>query len=80
MIFDMLMGMAKLDICRTCGRELAARAKQDSPWYPFCSRRCRWVDLGQWFDQKYHLAETKGPLRDPEEDKNRANEGKSERK
>jgi len=22
----------------------------ESPWRPFCSERCRLIDLGEWFD------------------------------
>ena len=72
--------MSDREKCRSCGRELDAGAKQDGPWYPFCSQRCRWVDLGRWFDQKHLLAETNGPLGAPEGDENRPNGDKSERK
>jgi len=33
--------------CPTCQRELLWSAQ--SPWRPFCSERCRMVDLGAWF-------------------------------
>jgi endogenous inhibitor of DNA gyrase (YacG/DUF329 family) len=35
-----------------------------SAWadFPFCSRRCRLIDLGRWLGGKYHL------VADPEED------------
>jgi hypothetical protein len=33
--------------CPTCQREVAWTA--DSKWRPFCSERCRMVDLGAWF-------------------------------
>ena len=23
--------------------------------YPFCSERCRWVDLGRWLSEEYSL-------------------------
>jgi len=32
----------------------------ESTWKPFCSERCRLVDLGHWFDGNYRISE---PLR-----------------
>jgi hypothetical protein len=28
----------------------------DYPDYPFCSRRCRTIDLGRWLGEEYKLA------------------------
>jgi len=28
----------------------------DNPWRPFCSERCRTLDLGKWFDEDYRVA------------------------
>jgi endogenous inhibitor of DNA gyrase (YacG/DUF329 family) len=33
--------------CPTCQREVVWT--EESPWRPFCSDRCRMVDLGAWF-------------------------------
>ncbi|HXC59606.1 MAG TPA: DNA gyrase inhibitor YacG [Steroidobacteraceae bacterium] len=33
--------------CPTCKRAVSWTA--ESPWRPFCSERCRMVDLGAWF-------------------------------
>jgi len=49
--------MSDPEKCRNCGQELPIDAGQDSPWYPFCSERCRWIDLGQWFNQNYRVGE-----------------------
>lgn len=27
--------------------------------FPFCSRRCKLIDLGNWFDEEYHIG---GPV------------------
>jgi hypothetical protein len=27
-----------------------------NPWRPFCSERCRGVDLGAWADERYRVA------------------------
>jgi uncharacterized protein len=29
---------------------------QDYPDYPFCSRRCRMIDLGRWLGEEYRVA------------------------
>ena len=30
---------------------------QDYPDYPFCTRRCRMVDLGRWLGEGYRIAD-----------------------
>ena len=35
---------------------------QGNPHRPFCSERCRLIDLGQWVDEGYRIA---GPVQDP---------------
>jgi uncharacterized protein len=36
--------------CPTCGRTVVWTAQ--SPFRPFCSERCRLVDLGAWFSEQ----------------------------
>ncbi len=36
-------------------------AWDDNPWRPFCSERCRNVDLGKWFDEDYRVAGEPAP-------------------
>jgi endogenous inhibitor of DNA gyrase (YacG/DUF329 family) len=38
--------------CPTC-REPAAR--QQNRFFPFCSERCKWVDLGRWMAEDYRI-------------------------
>lgn len=45
--------------CPVCGAALTT-----SEHHPFCSERCRLVDLGQWFRGRYSLSR---PLRDDDE-------------
>jgi len=42
----------------------------DSPSLPFCSERCRLVDLGGWLDERYGMPyePTDEPDEPPEED------------
>lgn len=35
--------------CPTCGRELEWAS---APFRPFCSERCRLIDLGAWFSEQ----------------------------
>ena len=37
--------------CPTCGATVAANAKAS----PFCSERCRLLDLGNWLDERYAI-------------------------
>jgi endogenous inhibitor of DNA gyrase (YacG/DUF329 family) len=48
--------------CPICGKALAAEAGPESPLFPFCSTRCKQVDLLRWFQGKYEVIETLNPL------------------
>jgi endogenous inhibitor of DNA gyrase (YacG/DUF329 family) len=41
--------------CPTCGTEV--EWKPESRFRPFCSERCRNVDLGAWATERYALPE-----------------------
>lgn len=47
--------------CPICRRVLTVAKPDDAPFRPFCSQRCKLVDLGRWFDGTYSLSE---PLND----------------
>jgi endogenous inhibitor of DNA gyrase (YacG/DUF329 family) len=38
--------------CPICGKEV----KLDDPFMPFCSDRCRIIDLGNWATEKYVIS------------------------
>jgi len=40
--------------CPTCGTLCARRPA--NPFGPFCSERCRLVDLGGWLSESYRIA------------------------
>lgn len=46
--------------CPTC-REIVLR---DTPDFPFCSERCRLIDLGKWASGGYVIS---SPITDPED-------------
>ena len=29
---------------------------KESPWRPFCSERCRLIDLGEWLDEGHRIS------------------------
>ena len=46
---------------------------QEYPQYPFCSPRCKTIDLGRWLSEKYTVA---GPPSDAD-DRSSAGQGES---
>jgi uncharacterized protein len=40
--------------CPTC-RGAVAVAPPRPRWFPFCSERCQWIDLGKWLDEEYRV-------------------------
>lgn len=51
--------------CPQCG----APTEYDpaNPWRPFCSERCRLIDLGAWASESYRLPDNPPPQPDTEE-------------
>lgn len=50
--------------CPRCG---ARTPYEGNPWRPFCSERCKLIDLGQWAEGGYAIPGEKVPDRDEEE-------------
>ncbi len=48
--------------CPICGK--MSRWHQDNPCRPFCSERCKLIDLGQWATESYRIPQTDN---DPEQ-------------
>ena len=46
--------MATIVDCPTCGKKVEWSAK--NPFRPFCSDRCKQIDLGAWAEEKYAIA------------------------
>ena len=40
--------------CPTCKKE--AFYSDENPFRPFCSEKCRLIDLSQWFEEDYSIA------------------------
>jgi endogenous inhibitor of DNA gyrase (YacG/DUF329 family) len=58
----MKLAPGKRASCPRCRQRLAPDT--ELPAFPFCSERCKLIDLGSWFDESYKLGDTPG-LRDP---------------
>lgn len=53
--------------CPRCGQP--ALFAPDNKWRPFCSERCKLIDLGQWASEGYRVpAEDEKPDEDAEPD------------
>lgn len=57
---------AKTVPCPNCGQPV--EWSPDSRWRPFCSERCRAVDLGDWFNEKHRVPGEPAPPQDPDPD------------
>ena len=51
--------------CRHCRKLLAYDEIADMAHFPFCSERCKLLDLGAWLDEEHRIAGADTP---PEED------------
>jgi endogenous inhibitor of DNA gyrase (YacG/DUF329 family) len=43
-------------ICPVCKN---ATTWEENPWRPFCSERCKLIDLGKWISEEYKIEEKK---------------------
>ncbi len=51
--------------CPTCNR--AVEWSEKSRWRPFCSERCRLIDLGEWLQESHRIpGEEQSPQALPE--------------
>lgn len=55
--------------CPTCNKPVEAQSDNkadESSCLPFCSERCKLVDLGAWFEEEYKIASQVRPGQDEE--------------
>jgi endogenous inhibitor of DNA gyrase (YacG/DUF329 family) len=50
--------MMKLS-CPICSKKMQIETINDLPSFPFCSERCKLIDLGRWIDGTYTLPDRK---------------------
>ena len=61
--------MPKVVNCPTCGKPVEWVAEQH--WRPFCSERCRLIDLGEWAGEGHRIPGEPAPVPSGDgEDKN----------
>jgi endogenous inhibitor of DNA gyrase (YacG/DUF329 family) len=41
--------------CPICKKEVAEPSEDGPATFPFCSDRCKLIDLGRWLDGKYQI-------------------------
>jgi len=46
---------AQIVLCRTCGKSFIEQTNH--PYFPFCSKRCKMVDLNSWFTGDYKISD-----------------------
>jgi len=50
------MGEESLTVkCPTCGKEVRYTPGAARGVFPFCSERCRLLDLGKWLNEEYRI-------------------------
>lgn len=42
-------------LCPICKKEVAEPKPGEKGYFPFCSDRCRLIDLGRWLGGKYQI-------------------------
>jgi uncharacterized protein len=50
---------AKSERCPVCGIPVGPLAENRT--FPFCSPRCRTIDLGHWLDERYRIPTADSP-------------------
>lgn len=43
--------------CPICGKSFETPSMDAHPGFPFCSDRCKLIDLGRWIDGSYSVPE-----------------------
>jgi hypothetical protein len=56
---------AKSDLCPVCSVPVGPLGQ--NPVFPFCSARCRTIDLGHWLDERYRVPTPESPADDDDE-------------
>lgn len=51
------MAKARAKHCPECGKKFRFTAVKDAPGFPFCSERCKTIDLARWLKNEYAVVE-----------------------
>jgi endogenous inhibitor of DNA gyrase (YacG/DUF329 family) len=41
--------------CPICGTRMQSQRITDWPQFPFCSQKCKTIDLGRWLSESYRI-------------------------
>lgn len=55
--------------CPTCGKKIPWST--ENRWRPFCSERCRMIDLGEWLSENMRITGDEAPPEDNDEPRER---------
>jgi uncharacterized protein len=58
--------LSAMSPCTNCRRTAAPRAENAA--FPFCSTRCKLIDLGKWVDKSYRVPACPGSSSDGDEE------------
>ena len=47
--------------CPRCGTDVPVDTGERGPYFPFCSRKCKLLDLGKWLEGEYRISEERSP-------------------
>jgi uncharacterized protein len=47
--------------CPVCGGRMEGQSLDEWPQFPFCSPRCKLIDLGRWLGESYGLPKEEPP-------------------
>jgi len=53
--------------CPTCGNPVDYARRKEFPQFPFCSRRCKLIDLGKWLNEEYRIGDEEEEEEDTQE-------------
>ena len=53
--------------CPICKQVMTGQSPAEWPHWPFCSPRCKTVDLGRWLSESYGIAKPPESSREPDE-------------
>ncbi|WP_366515655.1 DNA gyrase inhibitor YacG [Solimonas marina] len=49
----------RIGSCPQCGQSV--RLDETNPWRPFCTERCKLLDLGEWFSGSFAIPSDEPP-------------------
>lgn len=53
-------------VCHEIVKALSKEKSEEAKFFPFCSRRCKFIDLGAWLDAEYKIVSESRP-QEPDE-------------